>query len=468
MGVMEQTLRLYRSHTPACVHGYKEVLWEGDKSRPDCECPINARGYLRNVEGRILNKSLGRAGAPIKTWKEALSIRERWLEWGQFSKPEDGQLERNATVAQAVEYFEKFRATDAKSESTRHKYEILFHKRLLPWCASNRKRMMKDFDNPIVVKNFYMSWKNLQPERGKETVLHSDVDLGTNTRLHELERYRTFLEFCKNNGWITTNFAKAPHIKLKPRKVQSKFGFLDVEWERIRSVLDGWQDRYCKSNPGRKERLKAFVYCLRWLGQRLSDTTLLGPHSIKETKKGLFVSLTQIKTGSEVMVPLPEDIYEMLTALPILGQTKHPVILERSAWRVVSGTQFWFWTAGADGADSDKLNQIIESAAKNWSDEVTAVLRETGKFAHHSTPHSFRHSFAIHFLNNGVRIEKVAGWMGDTVEVVQRHYFGQNQDWHAKGHDDYMQAYPGRKRKILAMSARTARPERAGKVIKLA
>ncbi len=460
---MEQALRLYRNHTPACVHGYTSFIFEDARIVPDCDCPINARGYLRNVVDakgkpvRILHRTLGKAGQPVKDWKEAKLIRDRWLECGQTREPKAGELDKNVTITQAVEYFEKFRATDVKSESTRHKYEILLHKRLLPWCASSRKRMIKDFDNPIVVKNFYISWKNLQPERGKETVLDSDVELGTNTRLHELERYRTFLEFAKNNGWITANFAKPPHIKLKARKVQSKFGLLDLEWERIQSVLDGWQDRYYKSNPSRKERLKAFVYCLRWLGQRLSDTTLLGPHSIKQTKKGRYIALTQIKTGSEVMVPLPADICEMLMALPILGETKQPVILERSAWRVVSGTQFWFWTAQVDGADSDTLNQIVESAAKNWSDEVVAVLRETekqfGKFAHHSTPHSFRHSFAIYFLNHGVSIEKVAGWMGDTVEVVQRHYFGENADWHDKSHDDFMEVYPSprKKRKIVTM-----------------
>ncbi|MHB1036843.1 MAG: tyrosine-type recombinase/integrase [Pirellulales bacterium] len=39
--------------------------------------------------------------------------------------------------------------------------------------------------------------------------------------------------------------------------------------------------------------------------------------------------------------------------------------------------------------------------------------------------HSFRHTFATRHINNGVPIERVATWLGDTVQTVQRVY------WHA-------------------------------------
>jgi integrase len=324
---VEQRLRLYRNHTPGCVHGYTKPVFEGD-SAPDCSCPINAQGYLRNVVDekgkpvRILHRSLGTRNQPVKDWNEARIIRDQWLEWGQTTAPNVNLEHSNVTVAQAAQFWFQFEQTDVKSRPTRGKYDIFLNKRLLPWCQATRKLMMKDFDNAVTVKNFYMSWRNLQPERGKGIVLTSDVRLSVNTRVHELERYRTFLEFAKNNGWLKTNFAKSPYIKLKPQKVQWKYPFLESEWERIRIVLDEWHDRYYKSNPGRKERLKAFVYALRWFGQRLSDTTMLGPHSISVDDDGKrFIELTQIKTGSAVKIPLPDDLHDMLVSLPILGQT---------------------------------------------------------------------------------------------------------------------------------------------------
>jgi integrase len=184
---------------------------------------------------------------------------------------------------------------------------------------------------------------------------------------------------------------------------------------------------------------------------------MLGPHSIAEDEEGKrFIELTQIKSGSQIKIPLPDDLYDMLMSLPVLGQTGTPVVLKRSGWTIVYGTQFWFWTAQMDGAD---INQVVESAAKNWSDDVTAVLKKTvekfGKFVHHSTPHTFRHTFACFMLNKGRDLVKVAGWLGDTPEVVMRHYAHANKDWHSKSHDDFMEVYPSpkpiRKAKVVRM-----------------
>jgi hypothetical protein len=46
---MEQHLTIYRNHTPACVHGYRKPIRDGDSTVPDCSCPLNAAGYLRHV-----------------------------------------------------------------------------------------------------------------------------------------------------------------------------------------------------------------------------------------------------------------------------------------------------------------------------------------------------------------------------------------------------------------------------------
>jgi hypothetical protein len=35
--------------------------------------------------------------------------------------------------------------------------------------------------------------------------------------------------------------------------------------------------------------------------------------------------------------------------------------------------------------------------------------------------------------------------LGDTPEVVMRHYAHANKDWHDKSHDDFMEVYPAQK-----------------------
>src|SRR5262249_47249019 len=152
---------------------------------------------------------------------------------------------KNVSVLQATEFFMRFREeTGSFSASAHKKYEAFFRLRLLPWSKENRKVGMKAFEDPLVVKAFFMSWRNLQPERGKPVVLDSDVDLGKSTKAHELERFRTFLEFCVNNQWIGKNYAKAPHIKVKTPKPGQKRGFTHQEWLNIDTTLLALENRY--------------------------------------------------------------------------------------------------------------------------------------------------------------------------------------------------------------------------------
>jgi integrase len=472
---VEQHLRLYRNHTPVCVFGYKKPIYDGDKT-PDCSCPINATGKLRNVVNpdgspkRILHRTLGAPNKPCKDWNEARVIMAQWLEWGQFERPTANLEGKNVTISQAVEYYKDWLTnTEHQSAHTRRKYKTFFNLRLLPWSNANKKFMMKDFDNPVTVKNFFVSWRNLQPERGKGTVLDSTVPLGRSTTGHELERYRTFLEFCRGNRWIDHNYAKAMQngirgIKLKASKVRPKFGFTLAEWDdRIVPTLDNLPNRYFKTDPSRTQRRKAFVHCLRFLGQRLSDTTMLGPHSILEENGNYFIALTQIKTGSVVAVPLDDEMLDMLRSLPIYGETKSPVVLERSDWTCTYGTKFWFWSANLpDGVSDEEKNRIVETAAKNWSDDISEILKrveqqplEPGsetkfRFEHPATPHTFRHTFAIQMMNAGQSLKQIADWMGDTVETVQTHYGHLNSDSRVQSHKNYMDAKAKMRRKSKA------------------
>lgn len=444
---MEQHLRLYRNHTPACTLGLTKPVYEDEIVVPECSCPINARGYLRNhvdSDGDMIlirHRTLGKANAPVKEWTEARVIKANWIEWGNFNPPEtDLEKITDPTVEQAVQAFLTYtKQVEERADATREKYEVFFNRRLLPWCKSHGKHFVRAFDNPIVVQNFYASWTNLQPVRGKAIVQSSNVQLAVKTKINELERYRTFLEFCRGRKWLGSNFAKSPRsggsIKT-PRtpRVQGKTGFNEHEWGNITKVLDSWKERYFNTNQGHKERQRAFAWACRMLGLRLVDVTMLGPHSITTLKDEYFIKAKLIKNGSEVMIPLDSDLHQMFLTLPVYGHTEKPVTLKRAHGEIKYGTSFWFWSANVpEDASDTKLNQVVESAAKNWSDDLTAVLKKTeeeyGAFENYSTPHCFRHSFAITALTQ-VDIEQVAAWLGDTVETVQRHYKNANSDYH--------------------------------------
>jgi len=96
-------------------------------------------------------------------------------------------------------------------------------------------------------------------------------------------------------------------------------------------------------------------------------------------------------------------------------------------------------------ASSEKINQVVESNSKNWSDDIVGVLKKTqndfGNFKHHSTPHTFRHFFAITMLQPGVAIEQVSKWLGHSSPLITaRHYSHANSDWYTNSHAVYMNA----------------------------
>ena len=57
-----------------------------------------------------------------------------------------------------------------------------------------------------------------------------------------------------------------------------------------------------------------------------------------------------------------------------------------------------------------------------WRRKLNKVFELAGKFEERPTPHRFRHTFARVLLEKGVPIADVAELIGDTEEIVRRHY----------------------------------------------
>jgi integrase len=451
---MEQRLSLYRNHTPACIYGYTKPILEGDTTVKDCTCPINASGYLKNelnedgTQKRIRHRSVD-----TKLWDEARQTRERWLAWGQTTQPVSGleKLRRpDVTLAEGVKFFKDFGAyQDTKGENTDKKYTTLFNGRLLPWCQNHGVRFIREFDEPVTVKQFFMSWRNLQPLRGKAAVLESTVELATSTKRAELERFRSFLEFCRSNGWIKENYAKSPHLAVGMVQVTKKYAPTTDEFNDITATLENWKGDHRVA----KEQL-AFCMCLAFTGQRISDVVMFNDETFVCEDGQWFAELTQIKTGNHVKVPIEAWLVDMVKELPFLGESAAKVVVKPSRYRadIVYGRRFWFWRLNG----SQKSSTSYRTNAKNYSDKVSMILKRTikartariteettttrpplsrlqiseaAKFEHNMTPHCFRHWFAAMHLQNGVDIRSVSEWLGHANEdITRKHYAHYNSD----------------------------------------
>jgi integrase len=68
----------------------------------------------------------------------------------------------------------------------------------------------------------------------------------------------------------------------------------------------------------------------------------------------------------------------------------------------------------------DAMN--MRAVSERWRDNVGKVFKLAGPFDERPTPHRFRHTFVRILLEKGVPVADVAELIGDTEEVVRRHY----------------------------------------------
>ena len=103
------------------------------------------------------------------------------------------------------------------------------------------------------------------------------------------------------------------------------------------------------------------------------------------------------KTGEPVYLPIPESLKQLLDALP----------LPRGA---AQDCPYYFW----NGKSSRRA--VVGTAERTLS----AVFKKSGvKNAH---AHRYRHTLATRLLEQGATMEQVADILGNSPDVVRRHY----------------------------------------------
>jgi integrase len=60
--------------------------------------------------------------------------------------------------------------------------------------------------------------------------------------------------------------------------------------------------------------------------------------------------------------------------------------------------------------------------AEVWRNKLSIVFKRAGQFDERPIPHRLRHTFVRLLLESGVPIADVAELIGDTEEIVRRHY----------------------------------------------
>jgi integrase len=262
------------------------------------------------------------------------------------------------TIREAVAKYLADCEARALGWETMRKYRHLLEDRFIPWADGKGLHNLRQV-SVDGLRQFRQSWTD-----------------GPLYATKNLERMRAFCRFCHQAGWIRENPARA----VKPPKVTQAptLPFSRDEMQRIIAACDEY--------GGNKARIRAFVLTMRYTGLRIGDAIRLSKAQVTDGR----VFVRTAKTGQPVTVPVPPAVATALTT-------------------VENGSGRYFWTG-----------KNIRSAVSNWSRYLTRLFELAEVRGGHS--HRFRDTCAVELLLAGASVEDVASILGNTPQVVAKHY----------------------------------------------
>ncbi len=373
-------LHLYRRHRRECKGGHPEdfISSELDERRKGfrrCECPITASGTL--------DKRYRRQSTDKWAWEEAKSViaqwevARSWTDGGLASTPPaasvDETANRRTTIADAVQAFLFHKETANIKKHTVAKYRTMTNQLLS--FAADRGFVFIDQLTITDIDAFYVSWHD-----------------GIRTRAKKLDRLKSFVKFCLKRKWITehlTEDLKAPEGSSIPKQ---RTPFSDEDIQRLYEACDKIKRSQRCDWDG--EDLKDFINFAIHTGLRISDIVLF---NIQDRLDDNNILLRAQKNGADIYTWIPDWLAERLRARE---KQYGPLIFQAgTALNMKQMTQIW---------RDRRLREVFELA---------------GPWKHiHPTPHLFRHTFARILLEHEVSVEDVAQLLGDTPDIVRKHY----------------------------------------------
>jgi integrase/recombinase XerD len=197
----------------------------------------------------------------------------------------------------------------------------------------------------------------------------------------------SFFNWCVDGDLLEANPCPRWKGRIKQRRVvpltPAQIDATEAAVEKMQA--HGWTDE-------RRLKMRTLIQLMRWSGMAIRDAVCLPRADVW----GQLIKSERHKTGKRFSVPLPEWLVNLLVALPN------------------DDPGYFFWFRCTDGRNQ-KENSIV-ALYGNWFKQVFEAAGIRG----HS--HQLRHSFATHHLARGVRVERVAEWMGDSPAEVRRTY----------------------------------------------
>jgi site-specific recombinase XerD len=313
------------------------------------------------------HRSRRRYSASTRSWtkaEEAARAKEKEL---KGDEPAPAQV---FTIRDAVNAYVSYEKGRNLSKAQTGKINRWIGKRLLEYCDREGLSRLHQI-NREHFSQFRSEWK-----------------VGATTKNKVRMYFSTFFRYCIESEWMKHNPAKQVK-KVKESAPEIKF-FEDAQYEVLLVASESYAEGVVNSDAWRA-RLHAMLRLLRWSGLRISDAVTLDSSHLK----GNRIIKRMIKTGHWVNVLIPPDVAEEVRAL--------------------GGGPKYFGDFTGD----------LETVTKDWWERISKLAKGCDIKA---TPHMFRHTYAVRFLESGGRIEDLQKALGHkSLLTTQRYYAAWSQ-----------------------------------------
>jgi len=139
------------------------------------------------------------------------------------------------------------------------------------------------------------------------------------------------------------------------------------------------------------------ILTLRYTALRIGDVALLARDRVSKDGGRWRIFLRTEKSDKPVFLPIPAELKAAFDLVPLPRGCG-----ENSRW--------FFW----NGVSSERAMKGIAERS------LAAVFRAS--MVPHAHAHRFRHTLATELLGNGASFEEVADILGNSPEIVRKHY----------------------------------------------
>jgi integrase len=390
-------LNLYRRHLRTegkCVGGHTPDSrnYEGEELRrgwKKCYCPIYADGTLSGLFKRRNTKKA--------QWSEAKTVSAQWEaagSWNEICQPPLALVAQtidarsvqakqpSITVKFATDAYLSNRSSREIAPATFRKYKT-FTDQLLRF-AEDRGYVMLDQFTITDMDAFYSAWRDGISAKGKK-----------------LERLKGFFKFCVKRKWLEDSPATDLEAPVGAGSAANRMPFTDPELQRIYDACARLPEVRWKNSSGSGlwtgHDVESMIMLLAWTGLRISDAVMFDMSRVTpHPEGGANIFLRMHKTKGPLSTWVDDWLYERLLA----RERKYGPKL------FAVGT-----------------SRRLEITTNLWRRKINRVFALSGPFECGSpTPHIFRHTFVRLLLQRGVSARDVSDLIGDTEEVVLKHY----------------------------------------------